>query len=174
MVMIRKDLVVVALCTFCLTACLFMVSATRSAFEYDPWLDYNEDGVIDVSDLHPLGGSYGTMGDSTKNVTIAGHVNKLAFNVSTGVESYSAYYTGWISVDGYSKVTICISTETSVNSYRLVTSHYAGHAYTVDEATNFQECLVRTYDVPNEQIRVTFVNMDEFTVDLDIDVYLIP
>lgn len=37
---------------------------------YDPWLDYNEDGVIDVNDLSPLGGAYGSTGDSTKNVTV--------------------------------------------------------------------------------------------------------
>lgn len=37
---------------------------------YDPWLDYNEDGVIDVNDLSPLGDAYGSQGDSTKNVSV--------------------------------------------------------------------------------------------------------
>jgi hypothetical protein len=151
-----------------------MVSATRSAFEYDPWLDYNEDGVIDVKDLHPLGGSYGTTGDSIKNVTIAGHANKLAFTVATAIEPYSAYYTDWISVGGYSKVTICVYSETNKNYYRLDTRHDAGPIpYTVDNATNFKDYLVRTYDVPNELIQVVYVNMDEVTAELYIDVYLV-
>ena len=38
--------------------------------EYDPWLDYNEDGIIDVNDLHPLGQSYGSSGEPTKNVNV--------------------------------------------------------------------------------------------------------
>jgi len=38
------------------------------AGEYDPWLDYNEDGIIDALDLQPLGNAYGTVGDSIKKV----------------------------------------------------------------------------------------------------------
>jgi hypothetical protein len=30
---------------------------------YDPWLDYNDDGKIDVGDLYPLGQAYGTSGE---------------------------------------------------------------------------------------------------------------
>lgn len=37
---------------------------------YDPWLDYNEDGIIDANDLSPLGQSYGSSGDATKNVVV--------------------------------------------------------------------------------------------------------
>lgn len=37
---------------------------------YDPWLDYNEDGVIDANELYLIGQSYGTLGDPTKNVNV--------------------------------------------------------------------------------------------------------
>jgi len=37
---------------------------------YDPWVDYDEDGTIDVSDLSTLGQEYGTSGDQTKNVSV--------------------------------------------------------------------------------------------------------
>jgi hypothetical protein len=50
----KKDLIIVALTTFCLTASLFMIIPTRSSpdiGDYDPWIDVNDDGVIDVSDL---------------------------------------------------------------------------------------------------------------------------
>lgn len=58
-----------------LAAVLLMVvvvpmSTQQGGSTYDAWLDYNEDGVIDVNDLHPLGGAYGTTGDPTKNVNV--------------------------------------------------------------------------------------------------------
>lgn len=37
---------------------------------YDPWIDYNEDGTVDVSDLSSLGQAYGSSGDPTKNVNV--------------------------------------------------------------------------------------------------------
>jgi len=43
---------------------------------YDPWLDYNEDGIIDANELHSLGEVYGSSGDLTKNVTITGRATK--------------------------------------------------------------------------------------------------
>jgi hypothetical protein len=46
------------------------VILAQAGGEYDPWLDYNEDGVIDVNDLSPLGDAYGSQGDSTKNVSV--------------------------------------------------------------------------------------------------------
>lgn len=42
----------------------------QTSGEYDPWLDYNEDGIVDVNDLHSLGFVYGSSGDSTKNVSV--------------------------------------------------------------------------------------------------------
>lgn len=53
-----------------LTAIVVPMSTQNNGGSYDPWLDYNEDGKIDVNDLHPFGQSYGTTGDSTKNVSV--------------------------------------------------------------------------------------------------------
>jgi len=53
-----------------LTLVLAPLAQQQGGGSYDPWLDYNEDGVIDVNDLHPLGVAYGTTGDSTKNVNV--------------------------------------------------------------------------------------------------------
>jgi|GEM_PF-2859172 len=69
--MIRRDVLIIALLTFCLTSILFMATTTRSQVgEYNPWADYNEDGVIDVFDIVPGGAAYGTEGDPTKNVYV--------------------------------------------------------------------------------------------------------
>lgn len=37
---------------------------------YDPWLDFNGDGKVDVNDLQTMGQTYGSSGDSTKNVNV--------------------------------------------------------------------------------------------------------
>lgn len=48
----RKDLIVAVLGTFCLTATLFMIVPTRSqSGSYDPWIDVNDDGSIDMADI---------------------------------------------------------------------------------------------------------------------------
>ena len=62
---IRKDLVVTVLVTFCLTATLFMILPTRSLpaiGEYDPWLDTNDDGKIDMKDIGAEARAFGSSG----------------------------------------------------------------------------------------------------------------
>jgi len=69
----KRHLIIVALLTFCVTATLFMIQPTRSQSgvgEYNPWADYNEDGLIDIFDLVPGAASFGTEGDPTKNVNV--------------------------------------------------------------------------------------------------------
>jgi hypothetical protein len=67
----KKDLIIAVLATFCLTVTIFMVIPTRSSTNpYDPWIDYNDDGQIGLSDLVSLASSYGTTGDPTKNVNV--------------------------------------------------------------------------------------------------------
>jgi hypothetical protein len=61
----KKDLIVAVLCTFCLTSTLFMMTRTRSSpdiGEYDPWIDLNDDGYIDVFDAVTLAAAAGTFG----------------------------------------------------------------------------------------------------------------
>jgi hypothetical protein len=69
--MIRKDVITAILATFCLTATLFLIIPTNSQYQsYDPWLDTNDDGRIDMLDLYYPALSYGTTGDPTKNVNV--------------------------------------------------------------------------------------------------------
>jgi predicted secreted protein len=62
--MIRKDLVVAVLATFCLTVITFTVIPVGSigGSRYNPWLDYNDDGKIDVRDVAPVAAAYGSKG----------------------------------------------------------------------------------------------------------------
>jgi hypothetical protein len=67
----KKDLVIVALATFCLTATLFMIVSTRSQTgQYDPWMDLDDNGQINILDAIDLSNVYGTSGDPTKIVTV--------------------------------------------------------------------------------------------------------
>jgi hypothetical protein len=70
--MMRKDLIIAVLATFCLTATLFLVIPTRSqtASQYDPWLDTNADGKIDGKDLGETAFAFGSYGDPTKDVNV--------------------------------------------------------------------------------------------------------
>lgn len=47
-----------------------VILAQTNGSEYDPWIDYNDDGLIDVNDLASMSQAYGSSGDTTKNVTV--------------------------------------------------------------------------------------------------------
>jgi hypothetical protein len=68
----RRDLIIVALTTFCLTSTLFMVATTRSADSpnWDPWADIKEDGTVDIYDAITLANAYGSSGETPKNVNV--------------------------------------------------------------------------------------------------------
>jgi hypothetical protein len=72
----KRDLVIAALCTFCLTSALLTILPVGSNYktsgigEYDPWVDINDDGRINILDAINLGSSFGTTGNPTKNVSV--------------------------------------------------------------------------------------------------------
>jgi len=73
--MIRKYIVIAFLAIFCLTSVLFMVARAPPGSQYDPWLDYNEDGYIGIDDIFATARSFGTEGDSTKNVSVTNWID---------------------------------------------------------------------------------------------------
>lgn len=56
------------LATALLTA--FLAAMVVSAGEYDPWLDTDDSGKIDMRDIGALARAFGTAGDPTRNVTV--------------------------------------------------------------------------------------------------------
>lgn len=71
--MLKKRYIVIAIgIVSVLLGSLFIsnIILAQTGGEYDPWLDLNEDGTIDVNDLSPMGQSYGSSGDTTKNVNV--------------------------------------------------------------------------------------------------------
>jgi hypothetical protein len=69
-IMVKKDLVIAILATFCLTATLFLIIPIRSASLYDPILDVNHDRKIDIKDIAAVAKAFGTTGDPTLPVNV--------------------------------------------------------------------------------------------------------
>ncbi|MEM3610414.1 MAG: hypothetical protein QW076_05970 [Candidatus Anstonellales archaeon] len=64
--------------TFCLTATLFTIIPIRSSStrEYDPWLDYNDDGIIDMKDIYQTVLHYCAEGDPVNKTALLYNVNE--------------------------------------------------------------------------------------------------
>ena len=157
-----------------LLAPMFLVTVSSSA-TYDPWSDLDADGDIDIFDMVKIASAYGSTGDPTKEVTIAGRGSRLLYTDDTTIGSGGVYYSPWISVDGYSRVTVSIYQGAGDNSYRLDTRYVGFDWYFIVELLgNAGYHLVKTYDVPNEEIRVFFYNGDSTARGFYIAVYAIP
>jgi hypothetical protein len=172
----KKHLLVAVLITFCLTFVLFSVTPTRSANNpYDPWLDTNDDGTINMRDIGAVVSAFGGTGDPAKNVTITGLANRLAYSIEHQyIDGGSSWSSPHISVDGYSKMTVSIYADGGSNTYRLFAGHrLSSFDFQVDEISDFGGYLVRTYDVPNQDIliKLTKAYGPEYVW---IEVYLIP
>jgi hypothetical protein len=116
--MIRKDLIIAILATFCLTATLFLVIPTRSqtANQYDPWLDTNADGKIDGKDLGTTAYAFGSYGDPTKDVNVTNW--RQTYSLQTGTINMTS--SGWsgsdlIYCEGYSRLSIMIGGYTNAS-----------------------------------------------------------
>jgi len=74
----KKDLIIAVLCTFCLTSTLFMMTRTTGSpdiGEYDPWIDLNDDGQIDLYDAVTLAGATGSFGTPINKTELLYNVN---------------------------------------------------------------------------------------------------
>jgi len=91
--MIRKDVIIAVLITFCLTSVLFLTIPSRSIpnDNYNAWADVNCDGTVDIFDAILLANAYDTHGTPIDKSAypVIGMLNKPAFdsgwtNISRG------------------------------------------------------------------------------------------
>jgi len=70
--LVNRRFVVAVLAIACLTAVLLVVAPIRSGSpgpgEYDVWLDWNDDGKIDMKDVSRVARAFGTNGTSSQNI----------------------------------------------------------------------------------------------------------
>lgn len=118
----KKDAVIVALATLCLTVTLFSIIPVMSTPVYDAWKDVNDDGVIDVKDWQLVKIAIPSMGDPAKNVTVTNwqpthkvmhYISKENISFTSG----SASFFNWsgivpnIYAEGYSRITFYLMIE---------------------------------------------------------------
>lgn len=65
-----KHFLIATLISIALVTVVFTPLSGQHDSTYDPWIDYNNDGTIDVNDLSSLGQAYGTSGNPTRNVNV--------------------------------------------------------------------------------------------------------
>ena len=175
----KRDLIITALLTFCLTASIFMVATSNSA-EYDPWEDIDDDGKISIFDIVNLTNSYGATGNATKNVAVTNWPDANNANVTNWPKSddvtvwwqYSLvdgagvwsprYYS-----DGYSTLHMRMVTTGLAGAETVTFSVYA-NLYNADH-TSYYPIPAYTYtftdanfltavsiDVPSEELQFKF------------------
>jgi hypothetical protein len=90
----RKDMVIVALATFCLTATLFMIISTRSqtANQYDPWVDLDDDGKISILDAIDLSNVYGTSGTPINKTALLLDLEDRVDALNSSLLNLQAYF----------------------------------------------------------------------------------
>jgi hypothetical protein len=173
----KKDIIITAILTFCLTATIFMVATSNSA-EYDPWVDLNDDGKIDIFDVVGMTSRYAATGNPAKNVTIAGRASKL-ITLANGepIPAISWFTSDPISADGYSKISISIGFTEPEFDYYLWTGHAPSSTpFLADQGdeTTLGRINCKTYDVMNTYIKIRVRNPGAYEGYLNLDVYLMP
>jgi hypothetical protein len=155
--MIRKDVIIAILATFCLTATLFIVIPTKSSPsagpEYDPSADINGDGKINMYDIGYTAQRYGASGDPMKNMNVTNWPTEQPdpsykllewwpqpSNVSwTDYGMHEGFSAGSFDVGGYSKVFLYIKlTNLSYAGLGTTTIYFSDAAYVIDDGFSVQ------------------------------------
>ena len=154
-------------------------SGQQGSSAYDPWLDFNEDGVIDVNELHQLAQAYGSSGEPTRNVTVSSHVTsymRLGGTSNISIPAGSTWLSEMVSVDGFAKVTILIRASVTGGfvNVDLFACDDDGYEWYVERLpSSASTSLVKTYDVMSQRIRLRIQNMYSSAITVDVAVYLV-
>ena len=176
----KKDLVIVILATFCLTLTLFTILPTHSSsstatLEYDPWLDYNDDGRISLQDLVALAQTYGTTGDPTKNVNIGNHTTYESTD-GTGIAP-SAVWTLVNYTKGYKRVTVAVSSLSNRNVngeiYFWISGSQGSIQYRVAQFSLLNVYIYyNTFEVTGSNISIIINNNDALSAIVRVGLYM--
>lgn len=89
--MIRKNTVFAVLVTFCLTAMLFMIVPVSSYGTYDPWIDFNDDGKIDVKDIATVAKNFGSNGTPINKTALLLELQSKIDSLNSSLLNLEAY-----------------------------------------------------------------------------------
>lgn len=191
--MIKKELVIVALATFCLTAMLLMIRPIGSNPElgqYDAWNDLNSDGTIDIYDAIQFAGTYDTSGNPTKSVVTAGYYRSQgyyfvtlapgemgSFNITTGgyKQITLAFRASPVMVPVYGNVSVATGFLMANTSkiYVNVDRFSALPAWTGPDLPILPEYpVVKTYVIIGEILTVAYYNQNADSFNLWVEYYM--
>lgn len=132
-----------------LMASLFVLSAipSSSSSEYDPWVDLDDDGDIDIFDIVQMAGKYGTTGTPINKTALLLDLQERVEKLETGYVGRPAYDSGWVEVIGAPSVFFLEhnldTTEVLVYVY-LKTDDSPGTYYWPDTAKVYWQSLTNT------------------------------
>jgi hypothetical protein len=160
--MITRKEFTIALIAFSLASAIFAVMPVSSLGTYDPWLDYNSDGKVDLKDVYPMHQAYGTSGDSTKNVNVTASVpleikRKTDDGYFLSVISPWSVYEKDIDTRGYDRVSIWVYTNQTAY-YRATWFTSDGPEYVFDGISDLNGVVLREYQVWGRQLRISIEN----------------
>jgi hypothetical protein len=180
--MIRKDLIIAILATFCLTTTLFLIIPTRSQTigNYDPWLDTNADGKIDGKDLGAAAYAFGSGGDPTKDVNVTNWPS--ATNITDSDFAWSDFpyippsgswmYT--LSTVGFRQVTVKVTTSATVYVELIQNLHTPqGGATTMKiDTRNVNYEFTKTYNIVGTCCDIVVYNYGSSAAQVTCFVYM--
>lgn len=158
--MIIKNLIAAVLLTFCITAVLFTIIPVNSTGTYDPWVDTNHDGKINVLDLIKVAASLNSAGDPALNVTIARHATHL-FVLANGttIGARQIFPTSWtsptVNLDGYTSFNVIIENAANME---LDMQFYAGVSGSL-LVVNIFNCTTNPYVIMGQQVTLPYVTV---------------
>ena len=95
----------VILATILLTSVFFMNTTSTSSSEYDPWIDTNDDGIIDILDLVAMAKIYGSNGTPINKTTLLYNVNDTFTKLLSKIDALN---TSLLNLEAYCKTRIAI------------------------------------------------------------------
>ena len=119
-----RNFMAATLLTALMLALLFIpMSGSQASKQYDPWMDINDDGRIDMRDITQLCINFMATGDPTKNVTVSGYGFKV-LNYDINITANTGGCIN-VSVSGYRQITL------HFNPIRSWIVHILGWPYTI-------------------------------------------
>jgi hypothetical protein len=90
---LRRDVLIAVLVTFCLTSALFAVKpgGSLSSKQYDPWMDINDDGRIDMRDIGQLCINFGAMGTPINKTALLLEILSRIDSLNASLQDLEAY-----------------------------------------------------------------------------------
>jgi hypothetical protein len=174
-------------------------SQTSPSAQYDPWADLNDDGKISMDEIVRMCELFGTTGDPTKNVIIAGyHWSSTSYEIEIPASSQGRIN---ITTTGYRQITIhfyaydVYKTLPILTSYHYLANVSVGNAFVIEKLTNsvgsfylyftvhvnepqpsepaLLPGLARTYSITGPMFIIGFCNYwNNFSVRIRVEVYL--